>query len=165
MRRTALLICAAMTAGGAPAAEQATTGFAPLEFLVGHCWKGSFPDGQATDEHCFAWLYGRQFVRDVHHVRDAAGKVVYEGETTYWWDAARGAIAWRYLSVQGLVMDGTVSREGGDLVFPATYTDARGTHEVRASWTPSADGYRAVNAEKSPEGWQEQFTVEFSRVE
>jgi len=160
MRRTAFLICLATFAAAAPAAEP---DFSALQFLVGHCWKGSFPDGKSTDEHCFAWLYGKQFIRDVHHVRDADGKVVYEGETTYWWDAKRSGIAWRYLSVHGLVMDGTMSRVGDNLVFPATYADASGTHEIRATWTPNADGYRAVSAEKLTGAWQEQFAVDFTR--
>ena len=164
MHRYALLLALglpfATTAADAPAGPD----FSPLEFLVGHCWKGEFPDGKATDEHCFTSLYGGHFVRDVHHVRDTAGKVVYEGETTYWWDAKRKGIAWRYLSVQGLVMDGTVAREGQDLVFPATYDAPDGTHEIRAVWTPTADGYRAMNSEKTADGWKAQFGVEFKRV-
>lgn len=163
MRRFALLLCLATTSGAVGADAPAGSDFSALDFLIGHCWKGAFPDGMATDEHCFAWLYGRQFVRDVHHVRDESGKAVYEGETTYWWDAQRSTIAWRYLSVQGLVMDGTVSRVGADLVFPATYRTPDGEHVIRATWTPHDGGYRAVNAEKSADGWKEQFAVEFKR--
>ncbi len=42
--------------------------YQPLAFLVGHCWKGTFPEGKATDEHCFSWIYGGKFVRDEHVV-------------------------------------------------------------------------------------------------
>jgi len=165
MRTTAFLLLLAAASGASYAAEPAARDYSALEFLVGHCWQGAFPDGKSTDEHCFTWLYGRQFIRDVHHVRDAAGKVVYEGETTYAWDARRSLIAWRYISVQGLVMDGTVAREGKDLVFPASYEAADGPREIRAVWTPSADGYRAVNYGLSAGEWKEQSAVEFKRVE
>jgi len=32
--------------------------FQPLDFLAGSCWRGTFPDGKATDAHCFDWVYG-----------------------------------------------------------------------------------------------------------
>ena len=37
----------------------------------------------------------------MHHVRDDAGKVVYEGETIYAWDPQRKLVAWRYFSAAG----------------------------------------------------------------
>ncbi|HET7845549.1 MAG TPA: hypothetical protein VFL14_15435, partial [Xanthomonadales bacterium] len=163
MRKLAFLLCLATTT--AVAAEPAAPDYSALGFLVGHCWKGTFPDGKATDEHCFAWLYGRQFIRDVHKVRDESGKVVYEGETTYAWDARKQVVAWRYISAEGLVMDGTVAREGADLVFPATYAAPDGVHEMRAVWTPTANGYRTRNSEKGADGWKEHFGVEFTRVD
>jgi hypothetical protein len=36
----------------------------PLAFLAGHCWKGDFPDGKQSDEHCFVWLYDGKALRD-----------------------------------------------------------------------------------------------------
>ena len=54
-------------------AEAPPAPYQPLAFLVGHCWKGTFPDGKATDEHCFSWIYGGKFVRDEHVVHRGAG--------------------------------------------------------------------------------------------
>lgn len=39
------------------AAADASSVYGPLAFLVGHCWKGTFPGGKQTDEHCFSWIY------------------------------------------------------------------------------------------------------------
>jgi hypothetical protein len=47
--------------------------YQPLAFLVGHCWQGTFPDGKATDGHCFSWIYGSKFVRDEHVVHSGDG--------------------------------------------------------------------------------------------
>jgi hypothetical protein len=68
----------------------------PMSFLAGHCWKGQFPDGKQTDEHCFAWLYDGQALRDTHTVR-AAGRPDYIGETTYYWDAEQKHVAFLYI--------------------------------------------------------------------
>src|SRR5512144_1524092 len=69
--------------------------FAPLEFLVGSCWVGTFPDGKQTDEHCFEWVFDRKFIRDRHTVR---GGAPYEGESLYSWDAKANRIAFSYWS-------------------------------------------------------------------
>ncbi len=45
----------AVGSSAAPAAEPAEL-LKPMSFLAGHCWKGTFPDGKTTDEHCFAWM-------------------------------------------------------------------------------------------------------------
>ena len=55
------------------ALAQPDPAYQPLEFLAGHCWKGAFPGGKQTDEHCFTWVYGGKFLRDRHTVR-ADGK-------------------------------------------------------------------------------------------
>ena len=65
--RTAVLLAAlaaqAATPAGADKVEVPMSAYQPLAFLVGHCWRGTFPDGRATDEHCFSWIYGGRFVR------------------------------------------------------------------------------------------------------
>ena len=81
-RWAALLLFAPCVAGAAP-----VDGLKPMAFLAGHCWKGTFPDGKQTDEHCFAWIVDGQALRDVHTVR-APGRPDYVGETTYYWDSA-----------------------------------------------------------------------------
>ncbi len=95
----------------------ATNDFSPLEFLVGNCWVGTFADGKTTDEHCFEWKYGRKFIRDHHVVRGSDGGQVYEGETIYGWNPATKEITWRYVIIEGLMIDGTVNRQGEDIVI------------------------------------------------
>ena len=41
----------------------------PMAFLAGYCWKGEFPGGKQTDEHCFTWLYDGRALRDTHGTR------------------------------------------------------------------------------------------------
>ena len=49
--------------------------FAPQAFLAGSCWRGTFPDGKRTDEHCYEWVYAGQFLRDRHTHPDATAEV------------------------------------------------------------------------------------------
>src|SRR5438477_12769964 len=88
-------------------AVASSTGFAapieplqPMAFLAGHCWKGDFPDGKRTDEHCFAWLYDGKALRDTHTVR-APGRQDYVGETTYYWDSAARRVEYVYIENLG----------------------------------------------------------------
>jgi hypothetical protein len=43
-------------------------------------WRGAFPDGKATDERCFSWIYGGKFVRDEHVVRCAPRDTATSGD-------------------------------------------------------------------------------------
>ena len=166
-KRAAVFVLTGMLCG-APTlrAQEPTAGnLSPLEFLAGHCWVGKFGDGKTTDEHCFEWKYGRHFIRDHHVVRGADGTQVYEGETLYGWNPATKEIMWRYVSIEGLIMDGTVARQDDKLVFPARYPTPAGVTESKAVWTVRPDGYTAVNSVRSEAGWKEQFRVEFRRKE
>jgi hypothetical protein len=60
-----LLLLLSSTAAQAAPAEA----LKPMAFLAGHCWKGDFPSGNQTDEHCFQWAYEGNVLRDVHTVR------------------------------------------------------------------------------------------------
>jgi hypothetical protein len=164
-KRVVVIMLSGMLYGAHPlrAQESSASNFAPLEFLVGNCWVGKFGDGKTTDEHCFEWKYGRHFIRDHHVVRGADGAQVYEGETLYGWNPATKEIMWRYVSVEGLIMDGTVARQDDKLVFPARYPTPAGVTESKAVWTVRADGYTAVSSVRSEAGWKEQFRVEFRR--
>ena len=84
------------TAGRAAAPPPSADPYRPLAFLVGHCWKGAFANGNDTDEHCFSWIYGGKFVRDEHVVhRD--GRPDAFGESIYMWDSAAGRL--EYLDI------------------------------------------------------------------
>lgn len=137
--------------------------FAAIEFVVGHCWTGTFADGKTTDTHCFRWQYGKHFVRD-HHI--VSSTPAYEGETLYSWDPAAKHIIFRYWSNGGLVLDGAVERDGDDIVFPSHYTNPDGSiTELRVVWTRMGDdAYRTVESEKTADGWKLVMTVVYRRT-
>ncbi len=89
--------------------------FAPIAFLVGHCWRGDLPDGRGEDVHCFESVYGGQHVRDRHEVRGPRG--LYSGETLYSWDGSAGTVTYTYWNSTGGVSRGTMRPEAGRLSF------------------------------------------------
>lgn len=137
----------------------------PMAFLAGHCWKGDFPGGNQSDEHCFSWLYGGTALRDVHRVR-APGRPDYLGETTYYWDSAAKRVEFVYIENLGGVSRGTVEMgPSGTLVFPPTQYVAEGqTMTYRARWTPLPDAYEAWSESQSPAGWNTMFKLTLRRV-
>lgn len=118
-----------------PARAQRTAAEAlrPLQFLAGACWKGTFPNGTVTDEHCFERVFDGQFLRDQHVVRGAP--TPYEGETMYAWDAENQRIVYWYAASDGNFSTGHV-RVGDDgvLIFPETHVSAAGTREMENVW-------------------------------
>jgi len=137
----------------------------PMGFLAGHCWKGAFPDGKQTDEHCFRWLYDGRALRDTHTVR-APGRPDYVGETTYYWDAGTRRVAYLYIENLGGVSRGTMEATADALVFPATQYVADGesmTYRVR--WTRQGDdAYEAFSEMQGKDGWAPMFRVTLKRM-
>ena len=121
--------------------------FTPLEFLVGHCWMGTFPDGKQTDEHCFEWVYDKKFIRDKHVVR---GGPPYEGETIFRWDAAAKKIAYWYWSSGGFAVTGTLEPSPEGLIFPSRLETAKGEVNIKAVWMRTGDGYRVSQSQRNP---------------
>jgi hypothetical protein len=141
------------------------TPLAPLAFVTGHCWRGTLADGKSTDTHCFEALLPPHFLRDRHEVC-VGGNRVYAGETTYSPGADGKGVNWRYLSSTGLVIDGQLLESETFLRFVGAYVSAKGTHHVRATWTPRSHGYQAVSEARDPGGnWARQSDVEFVRVD
>ena len=98
----AVAVAALVTATSTRATgAEGVTAYEPLAFLVGHCWKGTFPDGKVTDEHCFSWIYGGKFVRDEHVVHKGAGQPDGFGESIYVWDAPSGQLQYLYIESAG----------------------------------------------------------------
>jgi len=136
--------------------------FQPQAFLAGHCWKGTFPDGQQTDEHCFEWVYGGKFLRDRHVV----SKDAYGGETIYFWDADAKAVHYLYFNTAGGVSRGSVAaRDDGTLVFPEERYSAEGVEQVyRSSWRREGDdAYLVLTEIQTPEGWKEAWHMRMLR--
>jgi hypothetical protein len=136
----------------------------PLEFLLGHCWRGSFPDGKSVDTHCFEGVYG-QFVRDLHIVqRDGPD---YCGESVYWWDPQAQAVTYRYFNSDGGTSTGTMTAAGRRLQFAnEVYTAPDGSKQTyRTSWARGENGYVAVTEQQQQDGWKEAWRIEFTRLE
>lgn len=147
------------------AQRSATTAsrFAPLEFLVGSCWRGTFPGSAQTDEHCFEWVYDHKFVRDRHVVR---GGQPYSGETIYFWDDVRKRIAFSYWNSEGQMMPGfVVSAKLDSLTFSTSVATKAAVTELRSIWTHGgADSYRVTQLERSGGAWKERVAMEMSRT-
>ena len=159
-RLTAFAACSALSFFHIPQAR--TPDFRPLEFLVGDCWVGTFPDGKQTDEHCFEWVYDRKFIRDRHVVRN--GKAPYAGETLYGWDAKAKRLAFWYWNSDGEVMVGTVEYRGDSITFPTRYETDKGTIELRATWTRTGpDSYRVEHSQRAGEAWKPLWGMELRR--
>jgi len=144
---TALLAPLSVAAAPDPA-------FEPLAFLAGHCWKGTMPDGKATDEHCFAWIFDGKFLRDRHVVR-AGDKAVYEGETIYYWNAAAKQVEYLYITAQGGFSQGRVSPEADAIAFPATTLVTEGkAFAFRGRWKRLGDdAYEVLREYETEKGW------------
>jgi hypothetical protein len=166
LRRVTVLVVSALLAR-APIHAQATSTidgkFAPLEFLVGNCWRGTFPGSAQTDEHCFEWVFDHKFIRDRHVVR---GGEPYGGETIYFWDAPASRIAFSYWNTEGQMMTGhVVSSVGDTLTFSTTVAGASGPTELRTTWLRfGSSGYRARELQRAGDSWKELFAIEMSRV-
>ena len=117
MRVPLLALFLGIAIAGSVAAEPIDA-LKPMAFLAGSCWKGTFPDGQVTDEHCFQWLYGGKALRDTHTVR-APGRPDYIGETTYYYDSAAKRVEYLYVENLGDISRGTMESSPPALVFPA----------------------------------------------
>jgi hypothetical protein len=157
----AAVLVTALVAGNASAQPARTPDFTPLAFLVGSCWKGNFPGGKETDEHCFEWIYDKKFIRDRHAVR---GGTPYDGETIYTWDAARQKLTYLYIGSTGDVVTGVVEPQGDSIVFPSRIATPKGDVEIEAVWTRlGADAYRVRQRQKAAAGWKELFAMELKR--
>jgi hypothetical protein len=135
--------------------------FGPLEFLVGHCWIGNFPDGKSTDEHCFEWVFDRKFIRDHHVVR---GGAPYEGESLYGWDPVAKRLGLWYWNSDGEILQGHVEYKPEGIVFPLAYTTPSGTVQLRAIWTRTDEGYHIVHSQLANGQWKTQWTMDMKQT-
>jgi hypothetical protein len=147
------------------AAASPAANYEPMKFLADHCWKGTFPDGHQTDEHCFTWVYGGRFLRDRHTVHDP-GHPDYLGETTYLWNPTTGQIEYLYIESQGGFSRGTVSTDNNMLVFPATSDIEDGkTQTYRSRWQRAgSSAYDVVTEFQSGDSWVPGFKVHMTKV-
>ena len=158
-------ILAGTLSGSAARATAPIDPYEPLGFLIGHCWKGTFPGSSQTDEHCFSRIYGGKFVRDEHVVhRD--GRLDDFGESIYVWDSAAGQLEYLYIESAGGFIRGTVTVEDGALVFPAAgFVEKGGSMNVRSRWTRVGDdAYDVLTEFQQKDGWVRGFSLRMQRV-
>jgi hypothetical protein len=160
----AAAVLLALSSAGVGAA--AAPGYQPLAFLAGHCWRGTFPDGKVTDQHCFSWIYGGKFLRDEHVVHHGAGHADGFGESIYVWDAPSQQLQYLYIESDGGYSRGAVSAEKDALVFPPTsYSEGGQTQVYRSRWQRSgADAYDVVTEFQRQGSWVPGFTVHMQQV-
>lgn len=163
MRRIASLLLAGALCitSRANAQQTAAPDFRPLEFLVGSCWIGTFPDGKNTDEHCFEWVFDRKFIRDRHVV---PGVVPYRGETIYGWDPIAKSLSYWYWNSEGMVIIGRVEFTPDGIVFPSRYATPQGDVELKAVWVrDGADAYRVSQTQLRDGVWKPLWTMRMIR--
>ena len=159
------LIAIAISLFSMTAVSAAESPYAPLDFLAGHCWKGTLPGDRGEDTHCFTHIYGDHFVRDVHVVR-APAHPDYRGESIYYWDGVAKALKYLYVESDGGSSTGIVSNVDDTLVFPPTEFQQDGKTQVyRSRWKKSGiDSYDALTEFKKGDQWTLGWSVHMVKV-
>lgn len=144
-------------------AESPKNPLQPLDFLVGNCWAGDFPNGMGVDTHCFEPVFGGKFVRDKHVLRGKNPD--YSGETIYAWDPKQQKIVFWYWSSDGDIEQGTVTPVADGFDFPEHHLTQPKDLIMRTHWHRlDADAYQALNETKDGDAWKTEWKVEYRRV-
>ena len=149
-----------------PASAEAPTAqepLAPLAWLAGNCYTGTFADGKTKDFICYEWVFEGKFLRSRHRV--VGGEKPYAGETLVSFDKASGVIRYDYYNSLGDVLRGEVMPTAEGVAFPAEKVTIGGeSAEIRSSWKRrGSDGYAAVTERRYGDDWRTLFTIEFVR--
>ena len=146
-------------------AEAVKNPLQPLQFLVGNCWAGDFPNAMGKDTHCFEAMYGGKFIRDKHVLHGKGGD--YLGESIYAWDPKPQHIVFWYWSSDGDMDSGPVEPVADGLNFPERHLTQPQDLTMRTHWRRIGDDrYEALNERKSGDGaWQTEWKIEYVRVE
>ena len=156
-----VLAAMALQAAPSPVAPE----LQPLAFLVGSCWRATFPGTTQTDTHCYTAMHGGRHVRDRHVVEGAAAP--YSGETIYRWDPQARQIRYDYYASDGGYSRGAAVPGADGISFPDEgYVGANGQRlMLRNAMTGiGAEGYDARSEMRQGEIWQEMWRMRFTRV-
>ena len=137
----------------------------PIAFLVGSCWRATFPGTSQTDTHCYTALDGGRQVRDRHRVDGAPSP--YGGETIYRWDPAARQIRYDYYASDGGHSAGRVESGDDGLSFPdETYVGADGRRLTlrNAMSGIGPEGFNGASEMRQGDGWRELFRMRFTRT-
>jgi hypothetical protein len=157
-----LFLIGAVAAGAGPA-EGAKNPLRPLDFLIGHCWAGDFPNGMGKDTHCFEAMYGGKFVHDKHVVHGKQGD--YLGETIYGFDPARKQIVYWYFSSDGDIDSSAMIPVADGFDFPERHLTQPQDLTMRTHWKRNGDNsYEVLNERKTGDGaWKTEWKVRYVR--
>lgn len=137
----------------------------PFAFLVGSCWRASFPNSTQTDTHCYTAMLGGRYIRDVHVVEGAPAP--YAGETIYRWDPQARRIRYDYYASDGGYSAGFADPTPIGITFPEeTYVGGDGaTMTLRTVQTGAGESYTRTSSARQPDGsWREMWTMRFTRA-
>lgn len=148
-----------------PARAQPEAPYQPLAFLAGHCWRGTFPDGKQTDEHCFSWIYGGKFLRDLHTVKGTEHEDS-RGESIYFWNSSGKQLEYLYIESQGGFSRGSVATDQDALVFAsASYVENGHTQTYRSRWQRlGAHAYDVITEFQTKDSWVPAFKVHMEKL-
>ena len=112
-----------------------------------------------TDEHCFSWMYGGKFLRDVHTLR-GEGRPDAQGESTYFWNSSTNQIEYLYIESDGgfsrVVFPGVFPQPGDDTNF----VENGRTQVYRSRWQRSGENaYDVLTEFQGKDGWMPGFQV------
>lgn len=163
--RTRLLLCPVLFAAciGVPHfAHALEPHFAPLEYLVGHCWRAKFKSGQ-QDVQCYKALYGGKLVQATHVVEGSQPR--YEGVSIFSWDAANKRLRFHYFTSTGAVSEGHFANAAEGIVIPERHVgdDGKVTQLETRYLRDGDDAYRVVTREKTYAGWVERMDLQYRR--
>ena len=164
MLASILVALAAQSVPATPAAPGLAAELAPLAFLVGSCWRATFPNTTRTDTHCYTAMLGGRYVRDLHVVEGAPAP--YSGETIYRWDPAARRVRYDYYASDGGYSGGQAVPTPAGIDFPAeNYVGPGGQPmTLRNVLTRVGNGYSATSSARRGETWREMWTMRFTRV-
>jgi len=161
--RTLSLLLAAAAALAAPASAFAIEPhFKPLEYLVGHCWRARFKNGQ-QDVQCYRALYGGKLLQSTHVVEGSQPR--YEGMSVFSWDAAHKRVRYHYFTSTGAVSEGYFDNRAEGIVIPERHVGDDGkVTELETSYERDGDdAYKVVTREKTAQGWVERWSLRYLR--
>ncbi len=146
MRAPTLLLAIAAALAAPSAAYAIEPHFKPLEYLVGHCWRARFKNGQ-QDVQCYRSLYGGKLLQSTHVVEGSQPR--YEGMSVFSWDAANKRVRYHYFTSTGAVSEGYFDNRAKEIVIPERHV--------------GDDAYNVVTREKTAKGWVERWTLNYRR--
>ena len=177
MKKLAATALAVFSVSAASMAQQGSNSdhaliepLAPLSWLVGHCWAGSFNDGAVIDTHCYQARLNGTVVVDRHLV---SNEPVYCGETVFHFappqfdNEDEGVILFRYYNIVGGVSDGLLEPKGRELYFPEERIPGERGEELtfQTRIKPiNDDRYDIISQQKVGAVWREVNKTTFTKV-